>query len=53
MKMGMVLLSNMLKRFIKNGTLRVINSEGEVTGLTRDYIFKTEEKYRKQELGQE
>lgn len=31
MKMGMVLLSNMLKRFIKNGTLQVIDSEGEVT----------------------
>jgi cyclopropane-fatty-acyl-phospholipid synthase len=31
MKIGMVLLSNMLKRFIKNGTLRVIDSEGEVT----------------------
>ncbi len=25
----------------------------EATGLTRDYIFKTEEKYRKQEIGRE
>jgi len=30
-KLGMALLSNMLKRFIKNGTLRVIESDGVVT----------------------
>ncbi len=30
-KLGMVLLSNMLKRFIKKGTLRVIESDGVLT----------------------
>jgi len=30
MKLGMTLLANMLERFIKNGTLRVIESDGSV-----------------------